>query len=263
MDYERIGLAVAEMLDVGYTHEWIAYLMEVYGVPKEYERPRLGESKYLFCKALFGELQKDEATKDIVVDIARYIVESERFAPRFEVEAFKHLPIFKSMVRKAGLTVPPDTSMKVDPIFHSRTFGADKKMCFVLMPFTSEWSDRIYYKVLVPILKGCGLIPARADDLFGHNVMEDIWSAINAAYIVIADVTGRNPNVFYELGIAHTLGKNVILLTQADDDVPFDIKQLRYIKYADNKDGYEVLENILPKYVEKYYSKWFYLRIYG
>lgn len=150
---------------------------------------------------------------------------------------------------------PINTSMKVDPVFHARIFARKKGMCFVLMPFTSEWSDRIYYKVLVPILEGCGLIPTRADDLFGQNVMEDIWSAINSASIIIADVTGRNPNVFYELGIAHTLGKNVILLTQADTDVPFDIKQLRYIKYSDNKDGYEVLENILPKYVEKHYSK--------
>ena len=72
--------------------------------------------------------------------------------------------------------------------------------------------------------------------------MEDVWKGINEANIVIADITNRNPNVFYELGIAHTLGKKVILLTQHIEDIPFDLKRYRIIEYEDNIDGYDKLE---------------------
>jgi nucleoside 2-deoxyribosyltransferase len=69
----------------------------------------------------------------------------------------------------------------------------------------------------------------------------DIWKGILKARIVIADITDRNPNVFYELGIAHTLGKPVILLTQKLTDIPFDLNRFRHIVYQDNLDGYDQL----------------------
>jgi len=72
----------------------------------------------------------------------------------------------------------------------------------------------------------------RADDFFGaRSIMSDVWLAINDAQLIIADCTGRNPNVFYEIGIAHTIGKPTILLTQTLDDIPFDLQHLRCIVY--------------------------------
>ena len=50
--------------------------------------------------------------------------------------------------------------------------------------------------------------------------------------VVVCDLTGKNANVFYEAGIAHSLGKDVILITQSADDVPFDLRHLRYIPYS-------------------------------
>ncbi|MDQ3816463.1 MAG: hypothetical protein M3362_02080 [Acidobacteriota bacterium] len=77
-----------------------------------------------------------------------------------------------------------------------------------------------------------GLTVGRADDFFSTgSIVQEIWSAINQALIVIADCTGRNPNVFYEIGIAHTLGKNTVLMTQSIEDVPFDLRHLRVITY--------------------------------
>lgn len=64
---------------------------------------------------------------------------------------------------------------------------------------------------------------------------------IETSHILIADITTRNPNVFYELGIAHALGQKVILMTQNKDDIPFDLLRFRHIIYEDNSDGYEVL----------------------
>jgi hypothetical protein len=260
MDYERVARALAEMLDIGYTPEWISYLMEMYGVPITYERPKYGKSKYLFCKGLFESMYKDNPAlaKRIVVDIAAYVIESERFDARLKAEALRHLPVFRNILSKAGFRIPHDRSIKINPIFDTRDFELNSRLCFVLMPFSLPWSARIYLKVLKPIIEKCSLEVMRADDFFGQDILEDIWAAINSASIIIADVSGRNANVFYELGIAHTLGKNVILLTQNKDDVPFDIQRFRCIEYADNKDGYEILEEQLPKFINQFSSPYRY-----
>ena len=129
----------------------------------------------------------------------------------------------------------------VNPIFSSRETRVDPNLLFALMPFKEPWSDRIWDRMIRPIAAECGLQAQRADDLYGHDIMEDIWSSILRARIVVADITSRNANVFYELGIAHTLGKDVILLTQSIQDIPFDLNRYRHIVYADNLDGYDTL----------------------
>jgi hypothetical protein len=77
--------------------------------------------------------------------------------------------------------------------------------------------------------------------------MEDVWTGILSAKVIIADITGRNPNVFYELGVA--IGKDVIIITQNLDDIPFDINRYRCIQYEDNADGYDKLESELLKHL--------------
>lgn len=74
--------------------------------------------------------------------------------------------------------------------------------------------------------------------MFGHDVMEDIWKGIVQSELVLADTTGRNPNVFYEIGIAHSIGKEILLITQSVSDIPFDIQRYRHIEYSDNYDGF-------------------------
>ena len=80
--------------------------------------------------------------------------------------------------------------------------------------------------------------------------MRNIWSAIYASHLVIADCTGRNPNVFYEIGIAHTLGRPVILTAQNNDDVPFDIRHIRYIHYNLTPRGIKEFEDRLRKTIQ-------------
>jgi hypothetical protein len=64
-----------------------------------------------------------------------------------------------------------------------------------------------------------------------------VVALIDRSRIVVCDCSGRNPNVFYEAGIAHTLGREVILITQNDQDIPFDLRHLRYIRYLNNAEG--------------------------
>lgn len=142
------------------------------------------------------------------------------------------------------------SEMIVSPIFSGRNFKEKEKYCFVLMPFTLDWSNRVYKQVR-EIVNNLGFNCDRADNLYGKNILEDIWTAINEAEIIIADVTDKNANVFYEIGIAHTLGKKVILLTQSTEDIPFDFKGYRHIVYEDNVDGFEILKESIPEYFKK------------
>lgn len=139
--------------------------------------------------------------------------------------------------------------MPVNPIWRGRGFAVSQLSCFVLMPFGAPWSTRIWERHLKPIIESCGFEAQRADDFTGHDVMEDVWKGLNQAQVVIADITGRNPNVFYELGIAHTLGKNVILITQNLGEVAFDVNRYRIVEYEDNSDGYDKLRGQLTKHL--------------
>lgn len=76
-------------------------------------------------------------------------------------------------------------------------------------------------------------------------IIQDIFSLIFRSFIVVCDFTGKNPNVFYEAGIAHTLGKHVIPITQSEQDIPFDLQHHRYIKYLNNSEGLAELQKSL------------------
>ena len=118
---------------------------------------------------------------------------------------------------------------------------------FMLMPFTEEM--RPTYEVHIKnVAKRLGLNIKRADDLFTSNVVvQDIWAGICSSQIIIADCTGRNPNVFYEIGLAHVVGKRIILITQNREDVPFDLRHMRYIYYRATARGMKALELSLMK----------------
>lgn len=148
----------------------------------------------------------------------------------------------------------------INPIFTSRISQIDLKLCFVLMPFTEDWSERVYRKYIRENIDSMGLQCLRADNLTGQIIIEDIWTKINQAAFIIADVTNRNPNVMYELGIAHTIGKPVILITQNVKNIPFDFKHLRHHEYKDNADGQILFSNLLktriiPAVYQEFYPK--------
>lgn len=126
----------------------------------------------------------------------------------------------------------PHDDLVVRP-FLGRPDDIERKFdVFVLMPF-SESLRPVYDDHLKKVTSELKLSAARADDFFSaHSVMADVWSGIFFAKVIIADCTGRNPNVFYEIGLAHALGKPVILITQEAEDVPFDVRHIRYIQYT-------------------------------
>ena len=124
--------------------------------------------------------------------------------------------------------------------------------CFVMMPFGNPLGS-YYDKIYKPAIEKAGLTPIRADaEIFGTGkIMDQIWSGINSAKVLVAELTTRNPNVFYELGLSHALQKPVVLVSSNENDVPFDLHHIRVI-YYDVSDPFwgtklidKVAENIL------------------
>jgi hypothetical protein len=114
-----------------------------------------------------------------------------------------------------------------------------KGICFVLMPFAPEF-DGIWAAIRDTLQsEELNLICRRADDFREPNILETILRGIPQSEFVMADLTGANPNVFYELGIAHSAkdSAKVLLLAQDVRFVPFDLRHLRCIIYADSPSG--------------------------
>src|ERR1041385_3895652 len=106
--------------------------------------------------------------------------------------------------------------------------GEVENTCFVAMPFNNLFQIQ-YERVIRPAVEELGLKCIRADEIYlTPQIMADIWNGIRKSRLIIAELTGRNPNVFYEIGLAHAIGKPIILLTRREEDVPFDLKSLRY-----------------------------------
>jgi nucleoside 2-deoxyribosyltransferase len=106
---------------------------------------------------------------------------------------------------------------------------------FVLMPFDAAFDD-IYKLGIKETAEKLGIRAERVDEQIFHkeNILERIYSQIDTADLIIADLTGRNPNVFYETGYAHAKGKLCLLLTSKADDIPFDLKHHRHLIYGDS-----------------------------
>lgn len=150
------------------------------------------------------------------------------------------------------------TSMLVHPIFKAKDLTIDRNMCFCVLPFNDDRLE-IFDEIIKPTLeKEFNINVIRSGNIFepNLNIMESIWTYINQAGFIIADLSDRNPNVFYELGICHTLGKPVITLLDEESykkdyesKLPFDISSLNTIFYKNSGAGPQKLVEEIKKNV--------------
>jgi len=143
-------------------------------------------------------------------------------------------------LRSRGRGSPPDNFGQVS-LTHPHDYYRLKQLtvqpstCFVLMPFARAFN--VVFETIETTLRGV-MVCTRADDLtIGDSILERVMRGIGTADLIIADLTGRNANVFYELGIAHTRTKNVLLLAQDKTDVPFDLQNLCFHLYDPTTDA--------------------------
>jgi hypothetical protein len=112
----------------------------------------------------------------------------------------------------------------------------DSTLVSAMMPFSGAFAGT--YEAIQKACHQCDLTCERADNIWKESaVIHDIFGLMYRSFIVVCDFTGKNPNVFYEAGIAHTLGKHVIPITQHEDDIPFDLRHHRYLRYLNNSEG--------------------------
>lgn len=122
----------------------------------------------------------------------------------------------------------------------------DEKKAFVIMPFHEPY-DEYYQALFVPALYNAGYKAVRGDDMFTpHPIMLDIQKAICESDLILCEMSERNPNVFYELGLAHAIGKPAILISRKEEDIPFDLRHIRVVIYDYTRPGWEarLLSNI-------------------
>jgi transcriptional regulator with AAA-type ATPase domain len=173
-------------------------------------------------------------------------------------EAYNILELKEELERtKKEINYLKRTTIIANPIWQGKGFAKEKDYCFVLMPFADQNDlQAVYNEHIKNVIENkCGLRCERADDIYDiSGIMQSVWESINKATLIIADLTQRNPNVFYELGIAHTLGKPVIIITQSMDFVPFDLRHLRCILYGYTPKGIKKFEFTLEKTVQSVLS---------
>lgn len=139
-------------------------------------------------------------------------------------------------------------------------FGMDyeppRRDCIsVMMPFGGGFSP-VYQAIRDACQRASNIPVRRADEMWENSVLiHDILELIHHSAFVICDLTGRNPNVFYELGIAHAWGKQVIPITQNSADIPFDLQHHRFLTYLNNAEGLDSLRDSLEARVRRLLAK--------
>ena len=111
----------------------------------------------------------------------------------------------------------------------------------VMMPFDTAYD--VVYEAIRSACRHHSLDAIRVDEIFGpSNVVDDVFRVIVQSRFVICDLTKRNPNVLYETGIAHARNCDVLMIVQNEEDIPFDLRHIRFVKYLPNREGYEKLQ---------------------
>lgn len=225
---------------------------------------RLSSLPCLFCQegtedetAYVGQINRARiAGRDLVVEVSfdtevPPLLNSTIYANRVELDmphdfefsrnhwAVKHVDLYRFLLRNVR---PRRQRPSVFQI--SEHESIEPTLASAMMPFDAAFNE--VYNSIREAADNAGLRCRRADDIWENAaIIQDIVSLIDRSRIVVCDCTGRNPNVFYEAGVAHTLGRDVILITQNEHDIPFDLRHLRYVRYLNNAEGRASLTHAL------------------
>jgi hypothetical protein len=178
------------------------------------------------------------------------MMSAERFEDLIRESPLKNFvfalpPYFEDVCAALGVTSLSELERRVDPNSVSviPAYGITPKTgrlrsdVFVLMP-SGLGLNLVYQQAIGPAVEELGLSVARAEDFFDRQInVADTWQAIYGASIVVADCTDRGAAVFYELGMAHIVGRPTILLAQAIEDIPNSLRRFQHILYENSKEG--------------------------
>jgi hypothetical protein len=129
-------------------------------------------------------------------------------------------------------------------VFAIPTAPRDPKLVAVMMPFSPDFSET--YREIQQACEALGLHCERADTIWEETtIIQDVFNLIYRSAVTIVDLSGRNPNVMYECGIAHTLGRPVLPISRSVDALPFDLAHHRILSYLPNAEGLSLMRQKL------------------
>ncbi len=145
---------------------------------------------------------------------------------------------------------PKVRDMLLTPVFQNRKFSKQDNTCLISMPLEAYWSETLWVHIQTT-LQAVGIDAIRAEPLFISGKLEESWTYLNQVEALIADLTYKHPDVFYQIGIAHTLGKPVFLISQHARDIPVDFQQFPHKVYNNNIPGLRELAEALRDFVDE------------
>lgn len=164
---------------------------------------------------MYGLSEKLVATESRWRDVNHLLLSSQSKQRELQDTSKKSVPT--DFLRSAGLT-PDDLEVQ-------------ENLVFVLTPFHPQYKKQ--FQIISNVCQNLGLVVMRGDEEYvSEDVFSHILKLIAKARLIIANIDGRNPNVFYELGIAHAMGKATVLIAPTPEDVPFDIRTKRLVLFA-------------------------------
>lgn len=231
--------------------DWIklAYLLDAVELIEDH--PRLLRSL---------DFKDDDYDGNSLLILSKLITESN--SNLYEIERFveakkltmnqpmREIPDFISTVQR---TMPERVITFAPDVFRIPEKAVESNVLSVMMPFEGRFNGT--YTAIRNVCAKLKIECKRADDIWDNSILiQDVFDLIYTSKAVITDFTDRNPNVFYETGVAHTLGKIVIPITQSVADIPFDLRHHRALTYLPNAEGLLKLEKDLEKKLVKVFS---------
>lgn len=181
---------------------------------------------------------------DLPLDMLKRSINALKFQNHIEEldkDTYRIKPSILREVPQLGNSISLDR--RINRYYQEIVIQADEPFCFVIMPFREkEFPQSIYFNAIKPLIEDEFKISCyRVDeDVLPDRIDNKIYTYLLRAAFIVAEVTTRNPNVMYELGLAHMLEKDCILLTQkAHSEVPFDINRISAEPY-ENEDQLRV-----------------------
>lgn len=215
-DFENIRKVVRSRLGV---FERMAYIVQ-FDINEQDVETALDKKLHIISLNTSSSMSRDEALTEFLSDIQIQL--DTKMGARLRdsrPDIFEELD--KDVVKKAAQTPS-----------HSSVIETTSRLCFVMMPF-SERFDNIYRLLIAPVVMDNGLTVLRADEMAGPGfIVEQIRTAVQQSRLCIADLTGANPNVLYEVGYAQAIGKPLVFIAEEASQLPFDIAHQRVILYG-------------------------------
>ena len=150
--------------------------------------------------------------------------------------------------------LPEYERLQAESVLRGQGVEVSQGTGFVLLPHNDEF-NALYEAVIRRAMSANGIVAKKADNIYQPgSILGQVWAQIRTAEVLVADVSGINPNVIYELGLCFGLHRCPILLVRDPTELPFNLRSLRYIQYANTVGGAEQLKANLTRAIEEFLS---------